>query len=601
MKIFKKLICLACFLLFLSLPAFNTKAAQAIVPGQTIQIPNPVAETFYEFTFTPTVSGRYWIHSPNNIYFGIFPADRYHQVIEMNGERGLSSYLTAGYTYSFDFFVSPTDLSAEDWKMLTITFDMQYASDVEEPNSGTDQLRNEGQETEEEEEKPDGFEVENWIHEFFVGDQFIIRIDALPKEINAEVTCTSSDPSILSVTGTNEFTLTAHKPGTVTLTYSAGDIGESQDITVYPRKLNEQAPYGDCVLGEDFEAEYTVDKEGIYYFWTYGNETPWNVSCDTDTDYLIQDTYLDAYVMELHLKPGHVYKFTPNANELHAVSIELKDEHVHMKVTHVPEVPPQEKEDGMMEHYICESCNTYFLGEGYDEVPFEYLILPAYGLDWDEEETPEDTANPDMENQAPNPFEDPIMIIPPQDVPFTTLRTEDLLQGMEENRSVEIQFDGGNVILSVEMQNWLAELMGEGEVELSFENVDIMEMTDAQQEVLSAMHVQNVISASLFFNGEYVHEFNGTEMVLKVPYTKESGKTYQVLYIAKDGSMEGMGCLWYDDYVEIYTPHFSEFAIVAEDESNMPWALIAVVAIVICGGVAAFLIIRKKQGRKVAQ
>ena len=77
--------------------------------------------------------------------------------------------------------------------------------------------------------KPDGSEIQ-YVDSCYVGDEILIQANVVPEESNAEISCESSDETVVYVD--EDGRIIALKEGTVSITLSADDVTRVFDITV---------------------------------------------------------------------------------------------------------------------------------------------------------------------------------------------------------------------------------------------------------------------------------------------------------------------------------------------------------------------------------
>ncbi len=149
---------------------------------------------------------------------------------------------------------------------------------------------------------------------------------------------------------------------------------------------------------------------------------------------------------------------------------------------------------------------------------------------------------------------------------------------------------------------------GEDTVYLRVQTLTEDTLTAAQQNALADKDAALVIDVTM---GD-IHDFAGGTASVTVPFTTEKGKDYTVYYLAEDGTLEKVASSYTDATLTFTTGHFSQYVVLEAENSSvsnvggadapeevsvivkiLPWVLIA--AAVITGAVIVIVILKKKK------
>ena len=118
-----------------------------------------------------------------------------------------------------------------------------------------------------------------------------------------------------------------------------------------------------------------------------------------------------------------------------------------------------------------------------------------------------------------------------------------------------------------------AKTEGSSTIALEIEHIETEALAPAQQEAVADKEVAAVISASILVNETEVHDFQGGEVTVAIPFTPAegtNGSDYVVLYIADDGTVEEIPTAYENGVLTMTLSHFSEYVVVNANVTSTP-------------------------------
>ena len=218
---------------------------------------------------------------------------------------------------------------------------------------------------------------------------------------------------------------------------------------------------------------------------------------------------------------------------------------------------------GEMEHYRCLICEKAYSDEkGEFRIREEELIL-----EYKNEFVVDQSQIQDIVQQT-KPGEN--VSVPLPDGMTDVVLPHQALQEIVNKQGV-LELALGDAIVHVDSTALTAILSQGGEVDVTLQvkQVTADMLKEPQKEALASQRVVYVLSAQVLCGSNNIHDFGGGQVTLQVPFTPESGKGYQVIHVADDGTVTATPSAYDDGLLQFSTGHFSEYAIV-EDPTAPP-------------------------------
>lgn len=110
-------------------------------------------------------------------------------------------------------------------------------------------------------------------------------------------------------------------------------------------------------------------------------------------------------------------------------------------------------------------------------------------------------------------------------------------------------------------------------VTLEVVKIETEELNAAQKDAIADLEVAVTISASLIADNTSIHDFNGGNVTVQLPFTPAegtSGSDYVIYYIADDGTTEKLDTTYVDGQLVFTLTHFSEYVVVNNKATTEP-------------------------------
>ena len=256
---------------------------------------------------------------------------------------------------------------------------------------------------------------------------------------------------------------------------------------------------------------------------------------------------------------------------------------------------PVPERDGREAHFQCSICQKFYFDElGMDRIRDpQQLVIPYVPVDDENRFEVEEDVLQDILQQL-QPGEDVALSVP--EGMNTAELTGQMLQAIVQQ--------GNNLLMTLEdvflqldplAVAAIAEQLGEGQVTFRVQQTPREELERPQQETLQNYDAVYILSAEVLCGEEYIHDFKGGAVTVRVPFAAQPGERYRVIYVADDGAVQEIPCQQLEDCMEFTTGHFSEYAIVRVVEEAFPWAWIGIAVLLTAAGVFFIVLYRKRK------
>ena len=134
---------------------------------------------------------------------------------------------------------------------------------------------------------------------------------------------------------------------------------------------------------------------------------------------------------------------------------------------------------------------------------------------------------------------------------------------------LEVKLPGGTVSFDTEAVAAIAEQAEGRDLTLHLDDVEVTELSDAQQEAVSDLAIEVVLDVFLTAGGERISDFKGGAAAVKVPYTLKDGQTARglvVWHVADDGVKTQVPATYDGENIAFTVPHFSNYVIAYDAE-----------------------------------
>ena len=163
------------------------------------------------------------------------------------------------------------------------------------------------------------------------------------------------------------------------------------------------------------------------------------------------------------------------------------------------------------------------------------------------------------------------LIIPVSAIEALAAQAED---GENEPLGLELVLSASSVTLDAAALNAVARQAVGDTISLHVEEVGPAALNTAQQAVIAAQPSSAlIVEVTLRSGNTVISDFDGGSAEIRLPYTPAIGEdtsTISVWYIAGDGSMEQIPCVYEDGFVVFIVEHFSNYIIQAGNISPAP-------------------------------
>lgn len=231
---------------------------------------------------------------------------------------------------------------------------------------------------------------------------------------------------------------------------------------------------------------------------------------------------------------------------------------------------PTYTETGSIEHWFCEACGTAFDAEG-NVLSAEAILIPQ--LIQVEENTADiskDAVDTAIQEAVSAGNETEVVIdlndveegVTSAVIPVESLTT---VADLGEDASLTISKADVTVVLDTATLKSVAEQAQGESVVIEVIKVEDTTLNTEQQEAIKDKDVHVTISASILCDDEYIHDFDGGEVTITMPFTPAEGtkgSDYVVLYVADDGSIEEIETDYVDGALVFTLNHFSNYVVI---------------------------------------
>lgn len=252
---------------------------------------------------------------------------------------------------------------------------------------------------------------------------------------------------------------------------------------------------------------------------------------------------------------------------------------------------------GEAEHYRCLACEkAYWDEKGEQRIRNEEMLI----LEYKNEFVVDGNQVQDIVQQA-KPGEN-VQLPVPDGLTHVILPTQALQEIVDKKGSLELTMEQAVVQVDATALETILSQGNAEEVTLQLQQVSTENLKKPQKQALETRDVVSVLSAKIFCGNNSIHDFGGGQVILRIPFTPESGMGYQIIYVAEDGSVTVVPHTYENGFLQFSTGHFSEYAIVKdptapptqETEGDFPW-LIPVVGVAVVGAVAVCLAWKRRK------
>ena len=243
---------------------------------------------------------------------------------------------------------------------------------------------------------------------------------------------------------------------------------------------------------------------------------------------------------------------------------------------------------GNIAHHRCAACGTLFAdAEGKKTLEASEVVI-AQLVKVEEEKAEVNTAvvenavkeaetagtvdvvitvtKDEMSEEPENEEEQaPAVVVTKTELPVAAVEQ---VADLHEEATLTIQMTNATVTMDKTTMEVVAQQAKEesaDSIAMEIKHIETEALAPEQQKAVEEKKIAAVISASILVNDKEIHDFQGGEVKVAIPFALEAGtkaEDYKVLYIADDGSTEEIPASYENGTLVMTLSHFSEYVVV---------------------------------------
>ncbi len=307
------------------------------------------------------------------------------------------------------------------------------------------------------------------------------------------------------------------------------------------------------------------------------------------------------------------------------------------KLTKVEAKAATYEADGNIEYWVCAGCNVFF-GDAEGKTVVIDVVIPQLIKVEEEKATVSESAMDKLIQEALVPdtgsgegsdsmdkddsskeeevvevvvsvkdHEDAEKTVTSAELPVASVEKLVELNGQTKEEVVlTVELGTATVTLDSKALEAVAEQVKGEEVTLVIQELEHEDLTPKQQNIIKNREVAMIISAELISGDTSVHNFQGGNVTIRLPFTPPTGTKgddYTIIYVADDGKIEKIKTHYENGELVFTLKHFSDYVVTldTEEASNpatgdtMQLGLMAVLAVFSAAALAGAAFAGKKR------